>query len=100
VNISEFRSIADQQFAAVGLVVLFGPNTAGKSSVLEAAEQLITRAEIRRADLCRPGGGLCRAVGLLRPPGADVSSSADAETYRRIRKGAVRCSTPCGLIGL
>ncbi len=42
VNISKFRSIADQQHTAGGLVVLFGPNSAGKTSVLEAAEQLIT----------------------------------------------------------
>jgi hypothetical protein len=42
VNISEFRSIADQQFTAEGLVVLFGPNLAGKTSVLEVVEQLIT----------------------------------------------------------
>lgn len=38
VNISEFRSITDQKLKADGLVVLFGPNSAGKTSVLEAAE--------------------------------------------------------------
>lgn len=38
VNISEFRSITDRKLKADGLVVLFGPNSAGKTSVLEAAE--------------------------------------------------------------
>jgi len=47
-TISEFRSIADQKLALTGLVVLFGPNSAGKTSALEAAEHLITRADIRR----------------------------------------------------
>jgi hypothetical protein len=62
--------------------VLFGPNSAGKTSVLEAAGQLIARAEIRRAD---PADQMeVRAEGsvFFDLPGADVPGSADAEAYR------------------
>jgi recombinational DNA repair ATPase RecF len=49
-DIDEFRSIENQWVPADGLVVLFGPNSSGKTSVLEAVEQLITQAGTLRAD--------------------------------------------------
>ena len=50
VEIEQFRSIEDQWIPADGLVVLFGPNSAGKTSVLEAVEHLITQAGTLRPD--------------------------------------------------
>ncbi|MGN6796850.1 MAG: amidohydrolase family protein [Gaiellaceae bacterium] len=41
IQIEDFRSIYNQSLPADGLVVLFGPNSAGKTSVLEAATELI-----------------------------------------------------------
>jgi energy-coupling factor transporter ATP-binding protein EcfA2 len=82
VNISNFRSIADQQLAAEGLVVLFGPNSAGKTSVLEAAEQLITRADIRRVDPAELVEVYADGSVFFDLPGADVPGSRDAEIYR------------------
>jgi hypothetical protein len=82
VNISGFRSITDQQLTAEGLVVLFGPNSAGKTSVLEAAEQLITRAEIRRVDPADQWGVYADGSVFFDLPGADFTGSPDSETYR------------------
>jgi len=82
VDISEFRSIADQKLTADGLVVLFGPNSAGKTSVLEAAEQLITRAEIRRVDPANLELDDADGSVFFNLPGADVPGSPDSETYR------------------
>lgn len=50
VRIDWFRSIKDQVLPADGLVVLFGQNSAGKTSVLEAVEHLITQGGKFRAD--------------------------------------------------
>jgi hypothetical protein len=82
VNISGFRSIADQKLTGEGLVVLFGPNSAGKTSVLEAAQQLITRAEIRRVDPADPLEVYADGAVFFDLPAADAPGSADAETYR------------------
>lgn len=82
VSISEFRSIADQKLAVEGLVVLFGPNSAGKTSVLEAVEQLITRAEIRRVDPADLAEVYADGSVFFDLPGADVPGSPDAEIYR------------------
>ena len=48
--IEGFRSIREQWLPADGLVVLFGPNSAGKTSVLEAAVELLGAASSRRID--------------------------------------------------
>jgi energy-coupling factor transporter ATP-binding protein EcfA2 len=82
VNISEFRSITDQKLPADGLVVLFGPNSAGKTSVLEAAEQLITRAELRRVDPADQWQVRADGSVFFDLPGADLPGTPDAETYR------------------
>jgi recombinational DNA repair ATPase RecF len=50
IQIKEFRSIYQQSLPADGLVVLFGPNSAGKTSVLEAATELIRTSATHRSD--------------------------------------------------
>jgi hypothetical protein len=87
VTIEEFRSIRGQWLPADGLVVLFGPNSAGKTSVLEAA-----------VDLLRAGSHLRTDPGLLEDvwaqgsvwftlPRARIGGSADAEFYRAFLNG-------------
>jgi len=62
--------------------VLFGPNSAGKTSVLEAAEQLITRAEIRRVDPADLAEVYADGSVFFDLPGADFPGSPDSEIYR------------------
>ena len=81
-TISEFRSIADQKLALTGLVVLFGPNSAGKTSALEAAEHLITRADIRRVDPAERWDVNVLGSVAYALPDAEMPGSADADTYR------------------
>jgi hypothetical protein len=50
VDIDGFRSIEHQWLPASGLVVLFGPNSAGKTSVLEAVAEVITNTGGFRSD--------------------------------------------------
>ena len=50
VEIEQFRSIEDQWIPGEGLVALFGVNSGGKTSVLEAVENVITQASAVRAD--------------------------------------------------
>ena len=70
VEIEQFRSIEDQWVPAEGLVVLFGANSVGKTSVLEAAGYLITQAGVLRSDpgdndVVRPGkSGGCHVCEL------------------------------------
>ena len=87
IKIKEFRSIYQQSLPADGLVVLFGPNSAGKTSVLEAATELIRTSATHRSD---PGElDEVYAVGSLwfSLPGADIAGSPDAETYRSLLCG-------------
>jgi energy-coupling factor transporter ATP-binding protein EcfA2 len=86
-EIENFRSIEDQWVPADGLVVLFGPNSAGKTSVLEAVEHLVTQAAALRAD---PGANdepfvMGRVIFDL--PAADFADSADARIYRSLLLG-------------
>jgi hypothetical protein len=67
VEIERFRSIKDQWIPGEGLVVLFGLNSGGKASVLEAVENVITQASAVRAD---PGDS--RLALRVRPPDAGV----------------------------
>jgi hypothetical protein len=82
VNISEFRSIDNQKLPAEGQVVLFGPNSAGKTSVLEAAEHFITRVDVGRTDPAEVWQLDLRGSVFFDLPAADMADSADAETYR------------------
>ncbi len=62
-------------------MVLLGPNSDGKTSVLDA-EELITRAEIRRAHPADPVEVHAEGSAFFDPSGADVPASGDAQTYR------------------
>jgi hypothetical protein len=87
IQIEEFRSIHEQSLPADGLVVLFGPNSAGKTSVLEAATELIRTSATQRSD---PGElDEVYAVGSLwfALPGSDIVGSPDAEMYRSLLCG-------------
>ena len=87
VEIENFRSLEGQWVPADGLVVLFGPNSAGKTSVLEAAENLISQAGALRAD---PGADDDPAVlgsVMFDLPAADVVGSDDARLYRSLLRG-------------
>jgi energy-coupling factor transporter ATP-binding protein EcfA2 len=87
VDIEEFRSIKNQGLPATGLVILFGANSAGKTSVLEAVEQLITQAAELRAD---PGESSdLDVMGSVRfdLPGAAFAGSEDARLYRSLLCG-------------
>ena len=84
VKIDRFRSIADQWLPMEGLVVLFGQNSAGKTSVLEAVEHLITQAGRFRAD---PGEIEETSVDgslVFDLPGAHIPGSPDAQIYRAL----------------
>jgi len=87
VNISEFRSIAEQVLPADSLVVLFGPNSAGKTSVLEAVELLIAPSEPRRVDPGAREDVFAYGSVFFELSGADLPGSADAETYRSLLCG-------------
>jgi predicted ATP-dependent endonuclease of OLD family len=57
IHIDEFRSIQDQPIPAEGLVVLFGANSTGKSSALEAVGYLVAQAGALRSDPGDPNDG-------------------------------------------
>jgi hypothetical protein len=75
INIDNFRSIDDQWVPADGLVVLFGPNSAGKTSVLEAVEDLITQTGTLRADPGADDEPLVIGSVIFDLPAADVVGS-------------------------
>jgi AAA domain, putative AbiEii toxin, Type IV TA system len=88
IRIAESRMIWDQWLPADGLVVLFGPNSAGKTFVLEAAGELLRGADSSRTD---PGlmGEVLWAAGSVwfTLPGAGINGSPDAELYRALLNG-------------
>lgn len=88
IDIEDFRSIHDQRLPAEGLVVLLGPNSAGKTSVLEAARELAGGSgTAHRADPGEPESPY--AVGTLwfDLPAAGDPSSEEVETIRRLLCG-------------
>ena len=86
-KIEDFRSIHDQWLPADGLVVLFGPNSAGKTSVLEAAVELLRVASSSRVDPAARGDVF--AIGTIRfsLPHSDIGGSSDAELFRALLTG-------------
>lgn len=62
--------------------MLFGPNSVGKTSVLEAVEQLITRAEIRRAYPADQWDVYADGSVFFDLSEADIPDSPDSETHR------------------
>jgi hypothetical protein len=87
VEIEHFRSIEDQRIPAEGLVVLFGPNSAGKTSVLEAVEELVARAATVRADPGEDDDPYVLGSVTFDVPGAGVAGSKDAQLYRSLLCG-------------
>ena len=87
VDIDEFRSIENQWLPANGLVILFGPNSAGKTSVLEAVEQLITQAAALRADPAETSELDVTGSVTFALLGADLHGSEDARLYRSLLCG-------------
>lgn len=86
VDIERFRSIEDQQVPLSGLVMLFGPNSAGKTTVLEAVGNLLGREGSLRAD---PGDEDPLVIGwvMFDFPGAGSPDSEDARLYRALLRG-------------
>lgn len=86
VDIEEFRSIEHQEVPLDGLVVLFGPNSAGKTTVLEAVGHLLARESSLRAD---PGDDDPLVIGwvMFDLPAAGVPGSDDALLYRTLLRG-------------
>ena len=87
VVIDEFRSIENQCVPMEGLVVLFGPNSAGKTSVLEAVEQLFTQAAALRADPADFSDVDVTGSVWFDLPGAGLPGSEDARLYRSLLCG-------------
>jgi len=85
--IEEFRSVRKQLLPAEGLIVLFGQNSAGKTSVLEAVSELLRAVSSGRAD---PGDHeLVMAQGrvMFTLPGAEIAGSPDHMLYQGLLNG-------------
>lgn len=87
IKIEEFRSIRGQWLPADGLVVLFGPNSAGKTFVLEAAGELLRGTSGRRTDPGSPWEVLAEGSVWFTLPGAGISGSPDADLYTALLNG-------------
>jgi len=87
VDIEQFRSINDQWIPAEGLVVLFGANSAGKTSVLEAVEHVITQASALRADPGADDDPFVMGSVWFQLLAAGAAGSEDARLYRSLLRG-------------
>ena len=87
--IKDFRSIREQRLPADGLVVLFGVNSAGKTSVLEAAVELLTAVSSSRVDPAEPEDEDAPATGAIwfTLPDAGISGSPGAGLYTALLTG-------------
>jgi hypothetical protein len=87
--IKDFRSIRKQRLPADGLVVLFGVNSAGKTSVLEAAVELLTAVSSSRLDPAVPEDEDVPATGAIwfTLPDAGISGSPGAGLYTALLTG-------------
>src|SRR5947208_16481169 len=84
----DWRLIQQQELPASGLVVLFGANSSGKTSVLEAVEEILTRNRRRRFDPAQ-GQGEVPTSGYVwfELDGANVPGNPDAELHRSLKTG-------------
>jgi len=87
ITIEEFRSVRGQWLPADGLVVLFGPNSAGKTSVLEAAVELLMAGSHLRTDPGLLEDVWAQGSVWFALPRAGISGSPDAELYRAFLTG-------------
>jgi predicted ATPase len=87
VDIDHFRSIKDQWLLANGLVVLFGPNSAGKTSVLEAVAEVITDAGGLRSDPGQVDDEDVMGSVTFALPKAGTAGTDDARTFASLLSG-------------
>jgi hypothetical protein len=82
VFVEEFRSIYHQWLPVEGLVVLFGPNSAGKTSVLEAAVELLRAASSSRVDPGVSADVLASGSVTFALPGAGIAGTLDNQLFQ------------------
>lgn len=87
IDIDRFRSIKDQWLPANGLVVLFGPNSAGKTSVLEAVAEVITEAGELRSDPGQVDSEDVMGSVTFVLPDAGSTGTEDARTFASLLSG-------------
>ena len=96
VDIDRFRSIEDQWLPAEGLVVLFGPNSAGKTSVLEAVAEVITEAGALRSDPGQLDEEYVMGSVSFTLPEAGTAGTEDARTFASLLSGEQASSSLFG----
>ena len=87
IDIDSFRSIEHQWLPAKGLVVLFGPNSVGKTSVLEAVAEVITNAGGLRSDPGRVDDEDVMGCITFALPNAGTAGTDDARTFASLLSG-------------
>jgi hypothetical protein len=87
IEIEQFRSLEDQYIPAEGLVVLFGANSVGKTSLLEAVENLIAEAGSFRPDPGVEEDPFVLGSVIFDLPAANVADSEDARLYLAFLRG-------------
>jgi len=87
VDIDRFRSIEHQWLPASGLVVLFGANSVGKTSVLEAVAEVITNAEGFRSDPGQVDDEYVIGSVTFALPKGGAAGTEDARTFASLLSG-------------
>jgi AAA domain, putative AbiEii toxin, Type IV TA system/AAA ATPase domain len=87
VEIEQFRSIEDQRIPMDGLTVLFGPNSAGKTSVLEVVEHLLAQEREYRSDPGDDDNAVVLGSVMFDLPAASIANSDDALLYQALLRG-------------
>jgi hypothetical protein len=86
----DWRLLQHQDLPATGLVVLFGANSCGKTSVLEAVEELLTRKQRRRFDPAEgPGDPPISGYVWFELDQAHIAGHPEAELHRALKAGEV-----------
>lgn len=96
VNIEKFRSIESQWLPAEGLVVLFGPNSAGKTSVLEAVAEVMTAAGTFRSDPGQVDAEDALGSVMFVLPDAGTAGTEDAQAFASLLSGEQASSSLFG----
>ncbi len=82
VTINEYRSISGCTVPLEGMVVLFGPNSAGKTTVLEAVRDALSAKRSARIDPGDWDEPFHAAEVAFELPGAGLAGSEDSELLR------------------
>jgi hypothetical protein len=86
--IEEFRSLAHVGIDPDGLVVLFGANSSGKTTVIDAVRELLAgQGEIRRDPFSNEGEPMVEGWVIFELVGMDLEDHPDREFYRRLFTG-------------